>query len=100
MDGIIPLLFVIIIASMSIGTITSVALAIIAINRRFKSPIPLWIASGNCIQIIIVCLVAYTARNTGIGLMPFSIFIAVLIVSIFSASFVSKKSDLDSGHET
>ena len=100
MDRIIPLLFVIIFASMIIGTLASIILAIMAKGRIFKSPIPLWVATANCIQIILVCLLAYTARNTGIGLIPFSIFIAVIAVSIFSTVYVSSKSDLDGDKKT
>ena len=96
MDGIIPLLFMLLILSICIGTIASIVLALISRKRIFKSPIPLWIASANCIQLVVAALIGYMAKSTGIGLTPSLILGGVLLVSIFVTVVVSNKSDLSS----
>jgi len=96
MDGIIPLLFMLLILSICIGTITSIVLAFISHKRTYKSPIPLWIASANCIQLVVATLIGYIAKNTGIGLTPSLVLGGVLLVSIFVTAVISNKSDLSS----
>ncbi len=96
MDGIIPLLFMLLILSICIGTIASIVLAFISRKRIFKSPIPLWIATANCIQLVVAALIGYMAKSTGIGLTPSLILGGVLFVSIFVTAVVSNKSDLSS----
>jgi hypothetical protein len=96
MDGIIPLLFMLLILSISIGTIASIVLAFISRKRIFKSPIPLWIATANCIQLVEAVLIGYTVKSTGIGLTPSLILGGVLLISVFVTAVVSSKSDLSS----
>jgi hypothetical protein len=97
MDGIIPLLFMLLLLSICIGTITSIVLALLSRKRRFKSPIPLWVATVNCIQLVIAALVAFISKSTRIGLTPSLVLLVVLLVSVFLTVVVSNNSQLNSG---
>jgi hypothetical protein len=96
MDGIIPLLFMLLTLSICIGTIASIVLAFISRKRIFKSPIPLWIASVNCIQLVAVAFIGYMTKSTGTGFTPTLILGGILLVSIFVTAVVSNKSNLSS----
>ncbi len=97
MDGVISLLFIMLLLSICVGTITSIVLAFVSRKRTFRSPIPLWIATANCIQLVVAGLVAYLAKNTGIGLTLSLIVGGVLFVSVFVTATIFNKSELNSG---
>jgi hypothetical protein len=95
MDGFVPLLFMLLLLSICIGTIASIVLAFLSRKRVFKSAIPLWVATANCIQLVVAVLAAYMAKSTGIGLTPSLVLSGVLLVSIFVTAEVSNKSNLN-----
>ena len=99
MDGFIPLLFMLFLLSICIGTIASIVLALLSRKRRFKSPIPLWVATANCIQLVVAGLAAYMAKSTGVGLTPSLVLFGVLLVSVFVTAVVSNNSELNSGDQ-
>ena len=94
MDGIVPIVFVVITLAGTFSFVAMLGLLIISYKRKFRTPKAFTISLINSFMLSLLAVIAFFLSKTAIGYIPLLVIVFGVLLSFFVLYRVAQRSDI------
>jgi hypothetical protein len=94
MDGIIPIIFILLVLAGAGSFLLSVILGVMVIVRKFETSKAFYISASNSFIVLLASVISLFFSNTGIGIVPFIVLGVLFLTSILISYKIAKRSNV------